>query len=88
MKNLIVGCILTVFLGAVSCGCSKDKNDGNNDGPQSGVTVKPKYNKSRNLRNPLSGWVMYCSADYDPSYWDTEFYITDLGENVKVADYA
>lgn len=88
MKNLIVGCILTVFLGAVSCGCSKDKNDDNNDGPQSGVTVKPKYNKSRNLRNPLSGWVMYCSADYDPSYWDTEFYITDLGENVKVADYA
>lgn len=52
------------------------------------MTVKPAYNKSEVLHNPLNGWVMYVSADYDPSYFDKEIYVPLLGKNVRVADYA
>lgn len=64
-------------------------DDIDNDIKYPGSTlVKPKYNRSTPLRNPLSGWVMYASASSDPSYWDTEFYISDLGKKVKAIDYA
>ena len=89
MRNLITGCLLAAFLCAGSCGCSKDNEGGGDEGGKvSGVTVKPAYNKSQVLHNPLNGWVMYVSADYDPSYFDKEIYVPLLGKNVRVADYA
>ena len=84
MRNLMTGCLQAAFLCAASCGCSKD----NGGGQVAGVTVKPAYNKSEVLHNPLNGWVMYVSADYDPSYFDKEIYVPLLGKNVRVADYA
>lgn len=80
--------LLGIFAGVVSCGCTKEKGDNGGDAPVSGTMVKPAYSRSKNLKNPLSGWVMYCSADYDPSYWDTEFYVSSLGKTVRVRDYA
>ena len=89
MKNLMTACLLAAFLCSASCGCSKDSGGGEDDGGKiAGVTVKPAYNKSQVLHNPLNGWVMYVSADYDPSYFDKEIYVPLLGKNVKVADYA
>ena len=66
MRNLMTGCLLAAFLCAASCGCSKDNGGGEEGGQVAGVTVKPAYNKSEVLHNPLNGWVMYVSADYDP----------------------
>ena len=88
MRNLMTGCLLAAFLCAASCGCSKDNGGGEEGGQVAGVTVKPAYNKSEELHNPLNGWVMYVSADYDPSYFDKEIYVPLLGKNVRVADYA
>ena len=88
MRNLMTGCLLAAFLCAASCGCSKDNGGGEEGGQVAGVTLKPAYNKSEVLHNPLNGWVMYVSADYDPSYFDKEIYVPLLGKNVRVADYA
>ena len=63
MKNLMTACLLAAFLCSASCGCSKDSGGGEDDGGKiAGVTVKPAYNKSQVLHNPLNGWVMYVSA--------------------------
>ena len=88
-KRLLAAFMALAFLCSASCGCSKS-DDGAGDGGETvaGVTVKPAYNRSEVLHNPLNGWVMYVSADYDPSYFDTEIYVPSLGQNVKVADYA
>ena len=60
MKNLMTACLLAAFLCSASCGCSKDSGGGEDDGGKvAGVTVKPAYNKSQVLHNPLNGWVMY-----------------------------
>ncbi len=50
--------------------------------------VKTNYSRSKILRNPLNGWVMYAARTAEPSYWDTEYYVPDLGKKVKVIDYA
>ena len=84
----MTGWLLASFLCSASCGCSKDNGGGEEGGQVAGVTVKPAYNKSEVLHNPLNGWVMYVSADYDPSYFDKEIYVPLLGKNVRVADYA
>ena len=62
MRNLMTGCLLAAFLCAASCGCSKDNGGGEEGGQVAGVTVKPAYNKSEVLHNPLNGWVMYVRA--------------------------
>lgn len=86
-RNLLTACLLTAFLCTASCGCTKDKND-DGGGPHSGTTVKPKYSRSKVLRNPLSGWVMYAGRTSDETYWDKEIYVISEGQNVKVLDYA
>ncbi|MBR1705787.1 MAG: DUF4832 domain-containing protein [Bacteroidales bacterium] len=68
--------------------CSKSGGDPSSESVSENTLVKPSYNKTKVLRNPLSGWVMYGSASADPSYWDTEIYVPDKGENVRVRDYA
>ena len=57
-------------------------------GRKNNTLVKPKYNRNTVLRNPLNGWVMYAARTAEPSYWDTELYVADLGKKVKVIDYA
>ncbi len=66
--------------------CKKDTED---DKTQiEGTLVKPNYNRSAIIRNPLNGWVMYGSGSGLPTYWDTNYYVPDLGKNVKAIDYA
>lgn len=86
--QVLTGILLTVFLCAGSCGCSKDNDENSSGWKYSGTLVKPKYSKTRILRNPLSGWVMYAARSADDTYWDQELYISELGQNVKVLDYA
>lgn len=52
------------------------------------VVVTPTYNSTTFLRNPLNGWVMYGRRDATDAYWDSEFYVPQLGTNVKAIDYA
>lgn len=84
--------ILALQLSATSCGCTKNASGHDPEKPDSGdgktVVVKPKYNSSKVLRNPLSGWVMYVSANSKPEYFNTEYVVPTLGQAVKVVDYA
>lgn len=75
------------FIGLQLFACSK-KNEGDKAAVASGTLVKPKYNRSSVLHNPLNGWVMYAARDAKDAYWDTEFYVPDLGKRVKAIDYA
>lgn len=70
-----------------ACGDNDDNTDNENNYPGN-TMVKPKYSRSKVLRNPLNGWVMYGSASADESYWDTEYYVSNLGKKVKPIDYS
>jgi len=76
----------TVMLCFLAVSCKKEGAD--TERALSGTLVKPSYNRSAMFRNPLNGWVMYASASGNPSYWDTQFYVPDLGKTVKAIDYA
>lgn len=85
--------MLMMQLSLTSCGCTKGSNgsgtDVNSDGDEAKTeTVKPSYNSSRVLRNPLCGWVMYVGANSSTDYFDTEYTVPTLGKSVKIADYA
>jgi len=92
MKFIKYKIMTTFLLAALLCftlnACSDDDESGEDNQYAGSTLVKPKYNRSTPLRNPLNGWVMYGSASYDESYWDTEFYVSNLGKKVKVTDYA
>lgn len=66
--------------------CKKNSAD-NETKAAEGTLVKPNYNRSSVFRNPLNGWVMYAGGDNE-AYWDTDFYVPDLGKRVKALDYA
>ena len=93
MNNKLTTALLcALFVCAGSCGCSKSSEEGpggnGSGGKVEGTVVKPAYSRSKILKNPLNGWVMYGSGTGDPSYWDTEFYVSELAQTVKVRDYA
>lgn len=77
---------MIALLCVVFFACKKNKDD-EVKGAE-GTLVKPLYNRNTVLRNPLNGWVMYGSGSGNPSYWDTEYYVPDLGKKVKAIDYA
>ena len=88
-KKILSLFFIGIFICMNSCGCSKDNNsERGNERTTEGVEVKPLYSTSRVLKNPLSGWVMYCSASADTSYLDKEEYVAVEGRNVKVMDYS
>lgn len=74
-------------MASYSCDGPEDNPDGAGGYPENQL-YKPAFSKSKVLKNPLSGWVMYMSASSDVSYLDTEFYISELAQTVKVRDYA
>jgi len=57
-------------------------------GAANNVLIRPVYNSTAVLRNPLNGWVMYAKRDAIDTYWDSQFYVPELGRNVKAIDYA
>ncbi|WP_256009736.1 DUF4832 domain-containing protein [Desertivirga xinjiangensis] len=83
--------ISKVALLAIMClhsvACTK-KDDDTKVGVPTGTLVKPKYNRSSVIHNPLNGWVMYGARDANETYWDKEIYVADLGKRVKIRDYA
>lgn len=89
-SNIIISCVLTALscVTLYACGSGDDTEDDNGGNYPETTLVKPKYNKSSPLRNPLNGWVMYAARTADESYWDTEFYVPDIGKTVKALDYA
>src|SRR5690606_13754182 len=52
------------------------------------MLVSPLYDETTVLHNPLNGWVMYAGRTAEPSYWDKEYYVSDIGTSVKVKGYA
>ncbi|SOD11803.1 DUF4832 domain-containing protein [Pedobacter xixiisoli] len=80
LKILGVLCVLLTFA------CKKNSEEDTKQAQ--GTLVKPNYNRSSTFRNPLNGWVMYGSGSGNPNYWDTEYYVSDLGKRVKAIDYA
>lgn len=56
--------------------------------PEGNITIPVLPDRTSVIKNPLTGWVMYGSATDDPSYWDREIYVPNIGKNVKVIDYA
>lgn len=80
--------MLSSFFLVCSCGGNAKPEPRPGQGDVEYTVVKPSFNKTRVLKNPLSGWVMYGSGTGNPSYWDTEIYVPDVGANVRVRDYA
>lgn len=85
----IVGAALTLC----SCGGGDDAQAADNSGQGGGsITGNTELSFTANttdlLRNPMNGWVMYVSGSADPSYFDRQIYLSELGKNVYVRDYA
>ncbi|WP_256012802.1 DUF4832 domain-containing protein [Desertivirga xinjiangensis] len=91
---------LMAFVCLYSISCSKKLEDTiptqvSNDASKkttasvsSTVVIRPTYNSTAILRNPLNGWVMYGNRTATDTYWDSEYYVPELGKNVKAIDYA
>ena len=86
-KRKFVLCVLTMLVCFTPYSSSKDRATGE-DNYIVGTLVKTKYNRTKVLHNPLNGWVMYAAATADESYWDKEFWVSDIAQTVKVRDYA
>lgn len=73
----------------LSFACSPDRSDNEDNLVNNENTlVSPQYSRNVVLQNPLNGWVMYAARTAEPSYWDQEYYVSDLGKRVKAIDYA
>ena len=89
--KLIIKYLFVVFVIFNSFACSSNEDsidESKSSGTTTGALVELSYSRSLVLRNPLNGWVMYAARNANESYWDTEFYVPDLGKNVKALDYA
>ncbi|GAA4802966.1 hypothetical protein GCM10023231_34900 [Olivibacter ginsenosidimutans] len=86
-KTLVkLACMMLACLQSFACSSSdidKDISDHGNN-----TLFKPNYNRNSVFRNPMNGWVMYAARTADAAYWDTEFYVSNLGKKVKAIDYA
>lgn len=78
----------------LACPACSDDDDDAGAGSADTFTIagntelKLTVNTTDVLHNPMNGWVMYVSGSADPSYFDTQFYLSELGKNVYVRDYA
>lgn len=91
---MFFGILFFTSMVSVSCSGSDDEggNEDNGDLPAENVTVKILPNKTRVIRNPLNGWVLYLSRGMNENFWENSgydhMYVPSLGKNVKVSDYA
>jgi len=88
---------LLLICSALLFACSGSDDEGKDDGgknevPSENTTVNITANKTRVLRNPLSGWVMYLGRDWSENFWTDEgydnMYVPDIAKSVRVSDYA
>ena len=90
LSKFILFPVLAMSL-AAACGEKEPNGEDNGGGstvPAGNVQIKMSPDRTTVLKNPMTGWVMYVSGTADPSYLDTEFYVSSLKKNVRVADYA
>lgn len=81
--------IAAAVISVMACACSeKEPGTGAGQDTEGDVVVKPVVNRNDVLHNPLNGWVMYAARTAEPSYWDKEIYLSELGQNVRIRDYA
>ena len=92
MRNLnylkTIKLLLMILVCFQSVACSSNGINESEGGNGDHTLVKTKYNRSTMFRNPLNGWVMYAARTAEPTYWDQEYYVADLGKRVKAIDYA
>lgn len=79
---------LLIILSFFSCGEKPLEDNVDDKNIVGNKEVKLYADKTSVIRNPMTGRVMYLSADSDVSYFDTEVYVSALGKSVKVRDYA
>lgn len=87
LKYLFVAAAFAAAAALLSS-CNKEGGKGSGDNYPATSLYKPSFNRTKVLRNPLSGWVMYLGANSDVSYLDTEYNVSSLGKSVKIRDYA
>lgn len=89
-----LGVLLFGAMVAIACSDSESEtgNTGDGDLPAENVTVRINPNKTRVLRNPLNGWVLYLAREKNETFWEERgydhMYVPDLAKYVKVSDYA
>lgn len=88
MKAYISKCILAAAAVFAAASCKPVSPEGGDDKYPETVQYKTSVNRTKVLKNPMNGWVMYLGINSDPSYLDTEYTVSSLGRNVKVRDYA
>ncbi|WP_289759400.1 DUF4832 domain-containing protein [Muribaculum intestinale] len=93
INRMIFTTIVVAALTLCSCGGGDDAQSTDNSGQGGGsITGNTELSFTANttdlLRNPMNGWVMYVSGSADPSYFDRQIYLSELGKNVYVRDYA
>ena len=72
-----------------ACGDGDDAPEEEGGGAVAGNTeLTLSVNTTDILKNPMNGWVMYVSGSADPSYFDKQIYLSELGKNVYVRDYS
>ena len=89
-----LGVLLFGAMVAIACSDSESEtgNTGDGDLPAENVTVRINPNKTRVLRNPLNGWVLYLAREKNETFWEERgydhMYVPDLAKYGKVSDYA
>lgn len=89
-----LGVLFLTSMVSVACSDSDDGagKTGDGDLPAENVTVRINPNKTRVLRNPLNGWVLYLTRERNEIFWEEQgydhMYVPDLAKYVKVSDYA
>ena len=87
-----LGVLLFGAMVAIACSDSESEtgNTGDGDLPAENVTVRINPNKTRVLRNPLNGWVLYLAREKNETFWEERgydhMYVPDLAKYVKVSD--
>lgn len=82
-------CSFSCF-GCDSTGSTDRNEDSDNNKYSSSTTIKITPEKKKNLRNPLTGWVMYASGNSPSNFWTNydNMIVPELSNPVKVSDYA
>lgn len=89
-----LGVLLFGAMVAIACSNSESETENTGDGDllAENVTVRINPNKTRVLRNPLNGWVLYLAREKNETFWEERgydhMYVPDLAKYVKVSDYA
>ncbi len=86
MKILIAAAV--VLLAACTEKPEQGGSGGGNSTPAGNTTVKIAADRTSVIKNPMTGWAMYLSANAPLDYFDKEVFVPSLNKNVKIIDYA